>query len=115
MHVRVWNRHTRDQGLARPAVIRKHEIGRNVRFFSPQAAAEADEAELGKFFGLAPPAFDVPLPGPGVEGHVASLFPGLAALVEKQKRVMAVEAPAKVPQRLTLTPAVLNRGDTHFS
>lgn len=81
---------------------------------SQTAAAEAYEAELRKFFGSEPPAFDVQLLGLGVEGHVASLFPDSPALKETQKWVMAVEAPVKPPQRLTLTPAVLNRGRNTF-
>jgi len=84
------------------------------KYPSQAAAAEAYEAELRKFFGAAPAAFDVQLLGLGVEGHVASLFPGSPALDETQKWVMAVEAPAKPPQRLTLTPGVLNRGRNTF-
>jgi 6-phosphogluconolactonase len=80
----------------------------------PEAAAEAYEAELRKFFGGAAPAFDVQLLGLGVEGHVASLFPGSPALDEKHKWAMAVEVPAKPQQRLTLTPAVLNQGRNTF-
>ncbi len=80
----------------------------------PAKAAEAYEAGLRKFFGPEPPAFDLQLLGLGVEGHVASLFPGSAALEEKERWVMAVEAPATPPQRLTLTPVVLNRGRNTF-
>src|SRR5208282_2052740 len=78
-------------------------------FSTPQAAAEAYEFELQRFFGTAPPIFDLQLLGLGVEGHTASLFPGSPALEEKKRWVMAVEAPAKPPQRLTLTPVVLNQ------
>jgi 6-phosphogluconolactonase len=80
----------------------------------PEKSAEAYEQELRKFFGAAPPEFDLQLLGLGQEGHVASLFPGAPALEEKQRWVMAVEAPAKPPQRLTLTPVVLNRGRNTF-
>jgi 6-phosphogluconolactonase len=80
----------------------------------PEKCAEAYEQELRKFFGVAPPEFDLQLLGLGPEGHVASLFPGAAALEEKNRWVMAVEAPAKPPQRLTLTPVVLNRGRNTF-
>jgi 6-phosphogluconolactonase len=72
--------------------------------------AQAYEAELRKFFGAAPPAFDLQLLGLGPEGHAASLFPGSAALEEKARWVTAVEAPAVPRQRLTLTPVVLNAG-----
>jgi 6-phosphogluconolactonase len=80
----------------------------------PEKAAEAYEAELKKFFGSAPPEFDVQLLGLGVEGHTASLFPGSPALEEKQRWVMPVVAPAEPPQRLTFTPVVLNRGRNTF-
>jgi 6-phosphogluconolactonase len=81
---------------------------------TPQAAAEAYESELRRFFGSAPPAFDLQLLGLGVEGHTASLFPGSPALEEKARWVMAIEAPAKPAQRLTLTPVVLRQGRNTF-
>jgi 6-phosphogluconolactonase len=85
-------------------------------FATPEKAAQAYEAELRKFFGSAPPAFDLQLLGLGVEGHTASLFPGSPALDEKKRWVAAVDVPAKPPQRLTLTPVVLNQGrNTLFS
>ena len=83
-------------------------------FPTPDKAAEGYEAELRKFFGSAPPAFDVQLLGLGVEGHTASLFPGSPALGEKKRWVAAVEAPANPPQRLTLTPVVLNQARNTF-
>jgi 6-phosphogluconolactonase len=83
-------------------------------FATPEKAAEAYEADLRRFFGSAPPALDVQLLGLGVEGHTASLFPGSPALQEKKRWVAAVEAPAKPPQRLTLTPVVLNQARNTF-
>jgi len=82
----------------------------------PQAekCAEAYGTELRKFFGAEPPAFDVQLLGLGPDGHTASLFAGSPALEETTRWVMAVEAPAKPPRRLTLTPVVLNRGRNTF-
>ena len=79
-----------------------------------KVAAEAYEKELEDFFGPNPPAFDLQLLGLGVEGHTASLFPGSPALEEEKRWVAAVKAPAKPPQRLTLTPVVLNRGRNTF-
>lgn len=81
---------------------------------TPQAAAQAYESELREFFGAAPPAFDLQLLGIGLEGHTASLFPGSPALEEKQHWVAAVRVPAKPPDRLTLTPPVLNSGRHTF-
>jgi 6-phosphogluconolactonase len=80
----------------------------------PEACARAYEADLSKFFGAEPPAFDVQLLGIGPEGHTASLFPGSAALDEKVRWVAAVSVPAEPPQRITFTPAVLNCGRNTF-
>jgi 6-phosphogluconolactonase len=80
----------------------------------PEDAAEAYEAELRSFFGAEAPALDLQLLGLGVEGHTASLFPGSPALEEKKRWVAAVEAPAKPPRRLTLTPVVLDQGRNTF-
>jgi 6-phosphogluconolactonase len=54
------------------------------------------------------PSFDVLLLGIGPEGHVASLFPGLPAVYEQERSVVAVRgAPKPPPTRLTLTfPAI---------
>jgi 6-phosphogluconolactonase len=79
-----------------------------------EECAEAYESELRKFFGALPPAFDIQLLGLGTDGHTASLFAGSTALEETRRWVMAVEAPAKPPQRLTLTPVVLNQGRNTF-
>ena len=83
-------------------------------FATPQEAATAYESDMRKFFGVAPPAFDLQLLGLGVEGHTASLFPGSPALEETQRWVAAVEAPAKPPNRLTLTPVLLNQARNTF-
>lgn len=83
-------------------------------FPSPDKAAEAYEVELRRFFGDGAPALDVQLLGLGVEGHTASLFPGSPALDEHRRWVVAVTAPAEPPQRLTLTPVVLNQGFNTF-
>ena len=83
-------------------------------FPSMEKAAEAYEVELRRFFGEGPPALDVQLLGLGIEGHTCSLFPGSPALDEQRRWVLAVTAPAEPPQRLTLTPVVLNQGLNTF-
>lgn len=80
----------------------------------PEQAAADYDADLHKFFGSAPPAFDLQLLGLGVEGHTASLFPDSPALDEKKAWVAAVRAPAEPPLRLTFTPVVLNCGRNTF-
>jgi 6-phosphogluconolactonase len=54
------------------------------------------------------PSFDLLLLGMGPDGHVASLFPGLPALYEEERSVVAVHgAPKPPPTRLSLTfPAI---------
>lgn len=65
------------------------------------AAAEEYEARL-------PGALDLVLLGIGEDGHVASLFPGGAAVAERERRVLPVlDAPKPPPRRLTLTPRAL--------
>ena len=81
---------------------------------SPEECARAYETELLKFFGSEPPAFDVQLLGIGDEGHTASLFPGSPELGEKVRWVAAVRVAAEPPQRITLTPVVLNQGRNTF-
>lgn len=74
---------------------------------SPEVAASAYEGELKVFYGAANldpgrPLFDVNLLGLGPDGHTASLFPGNAVLVERDKWVAAVIG-AKPEARITLT------------
>jgi 6-phosphogluconolactonase len=79
----------------------------------PEDAAQTYEATLRAHFGNEPD-FDLVLLGIGPEGHTASLFPGSSALEERQHWVLAVQAPAEPPVRLTLTLPVLNRARNVF-
>lgn len=54
-----------------------------------------------------PDAPSVILLGIGGDGHTASLFPGSAALDERERRVVPVTAPAEPACRMTITPPVL--------
>ncbi len=67
--------------------------------------AETYERELREFFGGVP-RFDLVFLGLGADGHTASLFPGDAALDEKERWVVRVLRPDH--ERLTLTPPVLS-------
>lgn len=59
------------------------------------------------------PKFDVLLLGIGPDAHVASLFPGLPALYEEERTVVAVRgAPKPPPTRISLTlPAIRSAAD----
>ena len=55
------------------------------------------------------PRLDLVLLGVGPDGHVASLFPGHAALSEEHELVLPiVDAPKPPPRRLTLTLPMLD-------
>ena len=73
-----------------------------------QAATEAT-AEVARVLG-SPPVLDLALLGVGEDGHVASLFPGHAALEETATPVIAIrDAPKPPPCRLTMTLPTLTR------
>ena len=74
---------------------------------TPEASAAQYEADLNRVFaGL--PQFDLIFLGLGTDGHTASLFPGSAALREKQRWVCSAKPKVSGPERITLTYPVLN-------
>jgi 6-phosphogluconolactonase len=93
-----------------------HKI--NAATGSPKAVAAEYETTLREFFqptaagdySTSFPSFDLVLLGIGVDGHIASLFPGDAALEERTSWVVAVEGSSASPPvpRITLTFPVLN-------
>jgi 6-phosphogluconolactonase len=75
---------------------------------SAEAAALRYEETLRAHFPDDRPVFDLALLGLGEDAHTASIFPSSPALVETVRWVMAVEAPAEPPQRITLTMRALS-------
>ncbi len=81
----------------------------------PDKAAAAYEQELRSFFAGVLPRFDVELLGMGVNGHTASLFPGAAALHEREHWVLPVHLEPPQLNRVTLTlPVLCNASDIIF-
>ncbi|CAA9580551.1 MAG: 6-phosphogluconolactonase, eukaryotic type [uncultured Thermomicrobiales bacterium] len=76
---------------------------------SPVRAAEAYEAEIRRVAGTAEgiPVFDLVLLGMGDDGHTASLFPGTAALHERDRLVVENFVPKLGVDRITFTYPLL--------
>ena len=84
------------------------QVHRMVGEDPPQQAAEAYAAALAD--ALAPDGrLDLALLGIGDDGHTASLFPGTAALEERERPVAANWVPHLDTHRITLTLPTLNR------
>ncbi len=79
------------------------------------AAAYAHELAAAAGEGESLPRFDITFLGVGPDGHIASLFPGMPGIREKDKTVIAVrESPKPPPERLSLTLPALNSSQRVF-
>jgi 6-phosphogluconolactonase len=84
-----------------------HEMPSTAEADSADAGAAAYAQTLREHGGG---AFDVLMLGIGPDGHVASLFPGSAALdVDDRPAVGVIDSPKPPPERITLTFGALNR------
>jgi 6-phosphogluconolactonase len=76
----------------------------------PHEGAARYERRLREAFGDGMPQFDLILNGLGPDAHTASLFPGDAALGERERLAVGVDTPGMAPlvSRVTLTLPVMN-------
>jgi 6-phosphogluconolactonase len=99
------------ESLLDPAGIPAGNVFRMRGEIDPEAAAREYEAMLhavASRLGEPRYAHDLLLFGLGEDGHVASLFPGAAALEETARDVIPVIGPKPPPQRLTMTFPLIN-------
>lgn len=78
------------------------------------AAALAYASELASWAseGATYPRFDITFLGVGPDGHIASLFPELTGIRERELTVVSVRnSPKPPPERLSLTLPVINASD----
>ena len=76
-------------------------------------AFDRDAASL-RYERLLPSKIDILLLGVGEDGHIASLFPGAAALDECVRKVVPVIGAKEPRARLTITPPVIANASSVF-
>ena len=103
-------------GMANKALVSKVEVGAVHRIkgeLGPAAGADDYEQQLRTVFGdEGVPRLDLILLGLGPDAHIASLFPGDAALGVTDRLVVGVEVPGMAPlvPRVSFTLPLLNAG-----
>jgi len=100
-------------GMARQTLLKhiklpQDNIHRIKGEITPEDAAKEYSSLIHGHFKEAPPRFDLILLGLGEDGHIASLFPGTAAIEENIKTVVAVFVPKLDTWRISLTLPVIN-------
>ena len=74
---------------------------------------DASEAAR-RYESLVPDEIDVLILGMGLDGHIASLFPGNPALDEVKRNIVAVSQIGVTHERITITPKVIARSKAVF-
>jgi 6-phosphogluconolactonase len=99
--------------LVREAVLDALGPARQPRVFRMEGERPDADAAARDYEARLPEALDAVVIGVGEDGHTASLFPGHPQLLERARRVVAVEdSPKPPPRRLTLTFPVLEAART---
>ena len=99
--------------MAREALLERvplpeANIHRMLGEIAPESAALAYEQELKGLFRCEQPALDLVLLGIGADGHTASLFPGTAAVRERERLVVGQYVDKLATWRVTFTPVLLD-------
>lgn len=92
-------------------LLKGHPEALGQTYRMPADAPDRDQAAK-RYARRMPDPLDLLVLGMGADGHTASLFPGSAALDEREQRVVAVTAPKPPNERMTITPAVIERART---
>jgi 6-phosphogluconolactonase len=92
--------------LVKETLLRSHPEVLGQAFRMPADAPDRDQAAK-RYARKLPDPLDILVLGMGPDGHTASLFPGSPALDEREQRVVAVTAPKPPPERMTITPPVI--------
>jgi 6-phosphogluconolactonase len=99
------------ESLFNPAAVPGGNIFRMRGEIDPATAAREYESRLTALaarFGEPRYAHDLLLLGVGEDGHIASLFPGSAALEETTRNIVPAIGPKPPPERLTMTFPLIN-------
>jgi 6-phosphogluconolactonase len=99
-----------EESLIRPARVPERNVHRIYGERTPELAARRYTDEIREFFGLSEgemPVFDVIHCGIGIDAHTASLFPGEAAIQDRERIAAAVWDEKLSESRITLLPGPL--------